>query len=320
MPGLWLADGSLHLRHDLPVPDPLPGEARIRVLQAGICGTDLELLRGYAPFTGIPGHEFVGVVDEGPDGLRGRRVVGEINAACGRCAACRAGRGRHCPDRTVLGIVGRHGAFARYLTLPAGNLRILPGSVGDDAAVFVEPLAAALEILEQVALGAAHRVLLVGDGRLGQLIARVLVRTRCRLEALSRSAGKRALLERAGARVLPEEPEPGAYDVAVECTGNPAGFEVARRALRPEGILVLKSTYAGRPPLDLAGLVVDEITLIGSRCGPFDPAVDLLARGEVEVEPLIDARYPLRRGEEAFRYAARPGVLKVILEVAHEGS
>lgn len=320
MPGLWLEDGSLRLRSDLPVPEPPPGEARIRVLRAGICGTDLELLRGYSPFTGVPGHEFVGVVDAGPAALRGRRVVGEINAACGSCAACRAGRGRHCPDRTVLGIVGRHGAFARYLTLPARNLRILPDSVGEDAAVFVEPLAAALEVLEQIRLDAAHRVLLVGDGRLGQLVARVLVRTDCRLEVVGRSARKRALLERAGVRVLPGAPEPGVYDVAVECTGNPAGFGVARRALRPAGTLVLKSTYTGRLSLDIAGLVVDEITLIGSRCGPFDPAVELLARGEVDVEPLIDARYPLRQGEEAFRRAAMPGVLKVILEVANEGS
>jgi threonine dehydrogenase-like Zn-dependent dehydrogenase len=287
----------------------------VRVLQAGICNTDLELVRGYYPFTGILGHEFVGVVEEGPERLTGHRVVGEINAVCGECAACRNGRPTHCENRTVLGIVGRNGAFADYLTLPVENLHPVPESVSTDAATFTEPLAAALEIQQQVAVGPDDRVVVVGDGKLGQLIAQALATTGCRLTVVGRHERKLGLLEGRGiGTALVDQIENATFDLAVECTGNADGFRVARRALRPRGTLVMKSTYADRLTLDASSLVVDEITLVGSRCGPFAPALRLLAEGLVDVEPLIDARYPLVRALEAFDHAARSGVLKVILE------
>ncbi|HXV74856.1 MAG TPA: alcohol dehydrogenase catalytic domain-containing protein, partial [Candidatus Polarisedimenticolaceae bacterium] len=316
MHALWLERRRLRLRDDLERPDGGGGEAVVRVRCAGVCGTDLELERGYYPFTGVPGHEFVGIVDRGPDGWVGRRVVGEINASCGACAVCVAGRANHCGRRTVLGIVGRNGAFAEYLSLPVANLHAVPDDLPDDVAVFTEPLAAALRIGQQLRIGAEHEVLVVGDGKLGQLVARGLARTGCRLFVVGRHDGKLALLERAGIRGgRADAVVAGGYDVAVECTGNPDGFAIARDALRPAGTLVLKSTYAGRLTLDASSLVVDEITLVGSRCGPFAPALRLLAGGEIDPRPLIHGRYPLERAIEAFEHAARPGVLKILIDV-----
>ena len=317
MRALWLEDRRLSVR-DTPTPEPPPGEALVRVLRAGICNTDIELTRGYYPFSGVPGHEFVGVVERGgPDALRGRRVVGEINAVCGRCPACTHGRRSHCERRTVLGIVGRNGAFAEYLTLPSENLHLVPDVVPTDAAVFAEPLAAALEIQEQVPVRAGDRVLVVGDGKLGQLVAQTLALTGCALLVVGRHDAKLALLTRRGiATGGRDAAEPGTFDVAVECTGNPEGVAVALRAARPRGTLVLKSTYAGALTLDAAAVVVNELTLIGSRCGPFAPALELLARGRVAVELLIAARYPLAEAPAAFAHAQRPGVLKVLLEIA----
>ncbi|MDP3775878.1 MAG: alcohol dehydrogenase catalytic domain-containing protein [Gemmatimonadales bacterium] len=298
----------------MPVPEPPDGEALVRVLRAGICNTDLELVRGYYPYAGIPGHEFVGVVENGPSALVGRRVVGEINAVCGECGACRAGRPTHCERRTVLGIVNRHGAFAEFLILPSANLHAVPDEVLTDAATFTEPLAAALEIQEQVTIRSKDRVVVVGDGKLGQLIAQTLSLTGCGLLVVGRHAAKLELLS---ARGIPtgtvEAVRPGAYDVAVECTGNPEGFALARQALRPRGTLVMKSTYSGALTFDASAVVVDEMTLVGSRCGPFAPALRLLAEGRVNVEPLIHARYPLGEGLAAFAHAKRSGVLKVLL-------
>ncbi len=329
MRGLWLQDRTLELRHNLPEPEPAEGEALVAVLRAGICNTDLELVRGYYPYRGVLGHEFVGKVERGPTELVGRRVVGEINAVCGHCQDCLAGRRSHCANRTVLGIVGRDGAFADRLVLPAENLHPVPEAVSTDAATFTEPLAAALEIQQQIAVGPSDRVLVVGDGKLGLLIAQTLALTGCDLVALGRHPEKLALLEAksivavqdrtsgtAGATASPIAPR--SFDIAIECTGSPAGFEVAHRALRPRGTLVLKSTYAGRLDLDVAAVVVDELTLLGSRCGPFAPALELLATGRVEVEPMIHARYPLADGVAAFEHAQRPGVLKVLLEPAAE--
>lgn len=314
MQGLWLEEGRLSLRDDLPVPEAPPGEARVRVLAAGICNTDLELVRGYYPYRGVLGHEFVGVVEEGPRELRGRRVVGEINATCGGCRACRGGRPTHCEERTVLGIVGRDGAFAEYLTLPAGNLHPVPEGVATEAAVFTEPLAAALEVQQQVPVRPEDRVLVVGDGKLGQLIARTLALTGCDLTVLGHHRKKLALLENAGITTLEGDATPAAaWDLVVEATGSPAGFTVARRALRPRGTMVLKSTYAGELSFDASALVVDEITLVGSRCGPFAPALRLLARGRVDVSPLVHAAYPLAEALSAFDHARSPGVLKVLL-------
>jgi threonine dehydrogenase-like Zn-dependent dehydrogenase len=314
MQALWLEDRALRARDDVPIPEPPSGEALVRVLQAGICNTDLELTRGYYPFTGIPGHEFVGVVEHGPDALRGCRVVGEINAACGDCRACHNGRRTHCVRRTVLGIVGRNGAFAGYLALPVENLHAVPDEVSTDAATFTEPLAAALEIQEQVQIRPTDRVLVVGDGKLGQLVAQTLALTVGDLLVVGRHESKLALLVARGIRTgHADAVEEGTFDVAVECTGNPDGFAIAQAAVRPRGTLVMKSTYAGHLTLDAARVVVHELTLVGSRCGPFPPALRLLAEGRVAVEPLIHARYPLREGLTAFEHAARPGVLKVLL-------
>jgi threonine dehydrogenase-like Zn-dependent dehydrogenase len=321
MRGLWLEEGELTLRDDLPLPRIEGGEALVRVLRAGICNTDLELVRGYYPFNGILGHEFVGVVERARDRpeLEQRRVVGEINAVCHRCAACRKGRSSHCERRTVLGIQGRHGAFAEYLTLPAENLHPLPEGISTDAATFVEPLAAALRIREQLDMGPGERVVVIGDGKLGQLVARSLVPTGCKLLSIGRHESKLALARAAGIEAGTEELiAAGEFDVAVECTGNSSGFALARRALRPQGTLVLKSTYAGDLTFDVSSVVVDEITLVGSRCGPFPPAIAMLAAGEVDPMPLVSARYWLADALTAFDYAGRKGTLKVLVDVGQE--
>jgi threonine dehydrogenase-like Zn-dependent dehydrogenase len=317
MRALWLEDQKLRLRDDVPRPAPPAGEALVKVRLAGVCNTDLELVRGYYPYSGVPGHEFVGVVEEAPGAPQwtGRRVVGEINAACGECPTCRAGRPTHCEGRTVLGIVSRNGVFATHLALPVANLHAVPENVPDEVAVFTEPTAAALEIQEQVKVGAGDRVVVVGPGKLGHLVARTLAPTGCDLLAVGRSPRPLELLSAAGLRTgtADELPEQQA-DLVVECTGNPEGFALARRAVRPRGTIVLKSTYHGRLALDMAPLVVDEITLVGSRCGPFAPALELLASGAVDPRPLIDARYPLSDAVAAFDHAARPGTLKILVD------
>ncbi len=314
MKGLWLSNQQLKLRTDLPIPELTHGEARVRVLQAGICNTDLELLRGYYPYSGVLGHEFVGVVEEGSPQWVGQRVVGEINATCGHCRFCVKGHSTHCENRTVLGIVNREGAFAEYLSLPERNLHPVPDSVSTDAATFTEPLAAALEIQQQVALTEGDRVLVIGDGKLGQLVAQTLTLTGCDLLAVGRHPEKLANLAARGIKTgFADAVQDRTFDVSVECTGNPEGFAIALRALRPRGTLVLKSTYAGQLSIDASALVVDEITLVGSRCGPFPEALKLLAEDKVDVSPLIQARYPLSDGLAAFGHAQRKGVLKVLL-------
>ncbi len=315
MKALWLENRKLALREDLPTPET-KGEALIRVRLTGICGTDLELRRGYYPYTGIPGHEFVGEVVAAPEAAWvGRRVVGEINVVCGSCEQCRSGRPTHCENRTVLGIVNRDGTFAGYTTLPLANLHPVPDSVPDEAAVFTEPLAAALEIQEQVHVRPTDRVLLIGAGRLGQLIAQTLALTGCDLRVVARHRKQKDLLAARGIRLISEEDvQPRAWDVVVEATGSSGGFDLARRAIRPRGVLVMKSTYKGEVTVNFSSLVVDEITIIGSRCGPFAPALRLLENGQVDPTPLIEARYPLSQGLEAFEQAGRPGTLKVLLE------
>jgi threonine dehydrogenase-like Zn-dependent dehydrogenase len=311
-------DGQeLRYRDDYPGPQPSAGEALIRVLVAGICGTDLELARGYMGFRGVPGHEFVGVVEQASDPTWvGRRVVGEINAACGECPTCRAGHPTHCPHRTTLGINGRNGAFAEFLTLPMGNLHPVPDGMPDETAVFTEPLAAALEILEQVHLRPTDRVAVLGAGRLGQLIARVLRLTGCELVVWGRHPAQLERLRALGIDVRSDEPHPRAWaDVVVEATGTPDGVALARKLVRPRGILVLKSTYHEQVKADFTGLVIDEMTLVGSRCGPFPPALRLLAQGLVPVSDLVEATYPLPQASAAFQYAATPGVLKVLLRI-----
>jgi threonine dehydrogenase-like Zn-dependent dehydrogenase len=306
------------LHHDYPKPQLPPGEALIRVRQAGICNTDLELIKGYGSFRGVLGHEFVGQVEACPSAPRwvGRRVVGEINVACGLCATCRAGRPTHCPERTSLGIRGRDGAFADYLTLPPANLHAVPDRVSDEQAVFVEPLAAALEITDQVHLRPTDRVVVLGDGKLGLIIAQVLALTGCHLTVVGRHRAKLDLLAARGidTRLAHEATWDDLADVVVEATGTPGGLAAARELLRPRGKLVLKSTYHGQLQVDLSRVVVDEVELIGSRCGPFAPALRLLAQGMVDVAPLIQARYALDQGMLALERAAVKGTLKVLLE------
>jgi len=317
MRALWLEDRSLRLRDDVPKPLPMRGEAIVRVTLAGVCNTDLELVRGYYPYRGVPGHEFVGIVEEagGSPEWEGRRVVGEINASCRECPTCRGGRPTHCERRTVLGIVGRDGAFASHLRLPVENLREVPVHLLDEAAVFTEPLAAALEIQEQVPIRTGDRVVVVGPGKLGHLVAQSLAPTGCALLVAGRRPESLAPLRARGihATVVTDVP-PRQADVVVECTGNPDGLEIARRAVRPRGTIVLKSTYHGAAAVDLAAFVVDEITIVGSRCGPFGPALALLARGTVDPRPLVEARYGLEDAVAAFEHAARPGARKVLVD------
>lgn len=317
MQALWLEDRRLQFRDDVESPAPPAGEAVVRVLLAGICNTDLELVRGYYPFTGVPGHEFVGRVEAAPEAPErvGHRVVGEINASCGTCEACRAGRRTHCERRTVLGIKDRHGAFAERLTLPVSNLHDVPEGVSNDAACFAEPLAAALEVQEQVVVRPEDRIVVVGAGKLGQLVARTLaLRARDVLVVGRHPARLRPLAER-GLRVgTADDLVDARADLVVECTGNPEGLALAIRAVRPRGTVVLKSTYHGSATLDASRLVVNEVTLVGSRCGPFSRALDLLAQGSVDVVSLVEGRYPLIEGLRAFEEAARPGVLKILLE------
>jgi threonine dehydrogenase-like Zn-dependent dehydrogenase len=317
MRALLLDDGLL-LVEDYPTPEPPPGEALIRVGLAGVCNTDLELVEGYMQFHGVPGHEFVGVVEQAPgaDEWEGHRVVGEINAACGACSACRAGRPTHCPHRTTLGIAGRDGAFAEHLTLPIHNLHPVPDSISDEAAVFVEPLAAACEILQQVHVRPTDRVVVLGDGKLGLLCAQALALTGCDLTALGHHREKLELLAQRGIPTVVggEDPVEAGADLVVEATGCPEGYAAARRLVRPRGTIVLKSTYHGVVDADLTMAVVDEITLVGSRCGPFAPALRLLERRLVDVTPMVQARYPLSEALAAFEHAARPGTLKVLVE------
>jgi threonine dehydrogenase-like Zn-dependent dehydrogenase len=316
MKGIWLENQQIQLRTDIPTPEPAAGEALVKVLAAGICNTDLELLRGYYPYAGILGHEFVGVVTQGPAHLLNQRVVGEINAACGECRFCRKGIPTHCENRTVLGIVNRHGAFADYLCLPAENLHPVPDNVPTEVATFTEPIAAALEIQHQVDIHPEDRVLVVGDGKLGQLVAQTLALTGCDLLVVGRHQDKLANLEARGIKTgFADVVQDRSFDISVDCTGNTSGFDLARRALRSRGTIVLKSTYAGNLSLDASSLVVDEITMIGSRCGSFPPALELLAQEKLDVQPLIQARYPLTAGIEAFAKARTKGVLKVLLEM-----
>jgi threonine dehydrogenase-like Zn-dependent dehydrogenase len=313
---IWLQEQESSLR-DVDAPRPAEGEALVRVRLAGICATDLELCRGYYPYQGILGHEFVGEIVEAAQAPErvGQRVVGEINAGCGRCSRCAAGLARHCAERSVLGIVGGDGAFAELLTLPLQNLLGVPDEVADEAAVFTEPLAAALEIQQQLPIDPAGRALVVGAGRLGQLVAATLALTGLEVCAVVRRQRQRALLEGYGVTPLGEQDvETASFGLVVEASGAAAGLALARRALWPRGTLVLKSTYAGETAIDLSGFVVDEITIVGSRCGPFAPALRLLAAERIDPRPLIDDRLPLDAGLDGLRRAAEPGALKVLLD------
>lgn len=284
-------------------------ECVVRVTAAGICGTDLELRRGYAGFSGVPGHEFVGVVEDAPAADAawiGRRVTGEITVGCDNCEGCRvAGRG-HCDRRSVLGIIGRDGAFAEYLSLPSANLHAVPDAVSDVEAVLVEPLAAGCRVLEQIAVTPSTRAAVVGPGRLGLLVALVLRAAGADVTILGRGEARLALARSLGFTAARGDSAPSRsrhFDVVVDATGHPDGLAAAMTLVRPRGTIVMKSTFHGEAHLQIAPLVVDEITLVGSRCGPFDTAIDLLANRRVDVRPLVDAIYPLDRFVEAFAAA-----------------
>ena len=308
-------DGSAVRVIEAPPPEPEPGSARVRVTLAGVCNTDLELVKGYLGFRGVLGHEFVGVVDDGPEHWRGRRVVGEINFACGRCATCARGLPRHCPARRVMGIQGADGAFAEWVQVPVGNLHAVPDDVADECAVFTEPLAAAFEILEQVELVPGTRCLVLGDGKLGLLVAQVLQDAGARVLAVGRHPDKLAILARRGIETrLAEDWTPEPTPLVVEATGRAPGFRAAVAATEPRGTLVLKSTVAEQPRVDLAPLVIHEIRVLGSRCGPFPPALRALVEARVEVRALVTDRVPLARGAEALERAAAPGAIKVLIE------
>jgi threonine dehydrogenase-like Zn-dependent dehydrogenase len=318
MKALRFDEGGLRVS-EVPVPSRA-GEALVRVTLAGVCNTDLEIARGYAGFRGTPGHEFVGVVESAPGApeLVGRRVVGEINAGCGACELCRAGDPRHCPARTVLGIVGRDGAFAEFLQLPAANLLPVPDEVPDERAVFAEPLAAACGITERVRVEEGSRVAVIGDGKLGLLCAQALkVLTGARVTLVGRHQSKLEIARRRGVETVTTGELPSsldrAFDVTVEASGSPSGFETALRLLRPRGTLVLKSTFHGTTELNAAPVVVDEISIVGSRCGRLAPALELLARAAVETDALVAEEFPLSEGPRAFERAAAPGVLKVLI-------
>ena len=309
-------EGTRSRVEERPPPSPRDGEALVRVHLAGVCNTDLELARGYMGFRGVLGHEFVGRVEAGPDDWRGRRVVGEINFACGACESCRAGLGRHCPDRRVMGIQDADGAIAEWVSVPVANLHAVPEAVSDEQAVFTEPLAAAFEILEQVRIEPGQSCLVLGDGKLGLLVSQVLHAAGARVRAVGHHPEKLSLLSSRGIEVLlASEWSPSPTDLVVEATGTAAGFRTAVAATRPRGTLVLKSTVADEVSADLAPVVIHEIQVVGSRCGPFPPALSALAEGSVAVEPLIHDRVPLRRADDALRRAAERGVLKVLVDV-----
>jgi len=305
----------LRLETSYPVPERLPGEALLRVRVAGICATDLELIRGYMDFEGVLGHEFVAeVVEADTPALVGRRVVGEINCPCRECPTCAEGLQNHCPGRTVLGILERDGAFADYTTLPEACLHQIPEELDERVAVFAEPLAAALRVLEQAPVDGETTVCVLGDGKLGMLVAQVLHTTGCRLTVLGHHEDKLDILRARGIAASLAEEAPGVrYQVVVDATGLPEGLSQALGLVAPRGTVVLKTTVAGETTLTLAPVVIDEVTVVGSRCGPLDKAVEWLAAGRVEVEPLIEAAYPLSEGIEAFGHAARRGARKILL-------
>jgi threonine dehydrogenase-like Zn-dependent dehydrogenase len=303
------------VRLDRSYPEPVLGEGDvlIRTRLAGICRTDLEIVKGYMGFRGVLGHEFVGTALGGR--YEGKRVVGGINCVCGRCDLCRAGLPTHCRDRTTLGIAGRDGALAERFTLPEANLVPVPDAVSDERAVFAEPLAAAIQIGRQVQFARGEEVVVLGDGRLGQLVARVLRAWGLRPEVVGKSEAKLELLRRLDIPAVPvEDARPSSSArVVVECTGSPDGLAMAMKFVRPRGIIVLKSTVADTAGLDLAPIVVNEVTVVGSRCGPMDEAVEMLARGEVEVEPLVSGVFPLAEAPQALRAADQPEAVKVLV-------
>lgn len=315
MRALYLKD-NLEFK-ELPKPEPREHEALVKVVKAGICNTDLELIKGYMGFEGVPGHEFVGIVEHSAEKeWVGKRICGEINFGCGDCDACRRGMSRHCPNRTVLGILNQNGAFADYVIIHVDNLNEVPDSLPNETAAFVEPVAAALEILEQIQIEPNHSVAVIGDGKLGLLICQVMKLTGCDLRLIGKHRNKLQRAEDLGIKTHSVETLPETkFDAVVEVSGSASGFETAMQLVRPRGTIVLKSTYHGSLELNAAPIVIDEVTIVGSRCGQFAPAIRLLEQKLIDVEPLIDAEYDLEDFEKAFRHASDSDSLKILLQI-----
>lgn len=317
MKALVYKENELTFISDYPTPVPGAGEALIRVIQAGICSTDIEITKGYMGFEGVPGHEFVGLVEEcRNDKLVGKRVVGEINIGCGQCSYCDSGIRSHCPSRSVLGIFDKDGAFAEYLTLPEKNLHTLPDSVTDDEAVFVEPLAASFEILEQVKISGKENICLLGDGKLAFLIGQVLNSKGCDLTVAGKHEKKLQIFKELEIKTtFYTSLSDRVFDIVVDATGSPFGLQFATRIVKPSGSIVLKTTVTRERDIDLNQIVIDEVSIIGSRCGPFKPAIQALAEGTIQTTPLISKTFKMEEGVEAMSYAKKKGVLKVILKM-----
>lgn len=314
MKAVLLDERGVSVAADYPEPTLEADEVLVEVRKAGVCETDLQLVRGYMGFRGVLGHEFVGEAKTGP--LTGRRVVGEINCHCRKCDYCRRGLGRHCPHRSVLGILHHDGAFAEKIAVPQANLHEVPDSIPDEEAVFVEPVAAAFEIPAQLKLTGREQVVVLGDGRLGNLCGQVLKSLGCAVLVVGKHTEKLAVLRQLGLQTvrLDQLEVAKRADLVVDCTGSTDGLPLALQLVKPRGTVVLKTTVAGDHRLCLAPLVIDEITLLGSRCGPFEPAIEALATGAVKVAPLIHSRYPLDEAAAALAEAAAPGVFKVLLD------
>lgn len=320
MRALVLDDDGVKLQTDRPAPVPGDGEVLVRVRQAGICETDLQLIKGYHGFRGVLGHEFVGIAQDGA--FAGQRVVGEINCSCWTCETCLAGRPGHCPNRTVLGILQHDGAFADLVAVPERNLHPVPDNLPDDVAVFTEPVAAAFQIPAQIPIRQQDRIIVIGDGRLGNLCAQVLAGISDHVTVIGKHESKLAILDAIGidTQLLQHAPRDRRADIVVDCTGSASGLPTALELVRPRGTIVLKTTIAGTQTLALAPVVVDEVTIVGSRCGPFERALDALANGLVDVRPLITERFDLSDARRALERAAAPGVLKVLLDVGASDS
>ncbi|MFQ5646885.1 MAG: alcohol dehydrogenase catalytic domain-containing protein [bacterium] len=314
MIALTYKNGKLELNPDFPDPTA-EGEALIKVRLAGICRTDLEIIKGYMGFSGVLGHEFVGEVVESPDSeWIGKRVVGEISCGCGKCEYCKSGCQRHCPKRSVLGLLNRDGCMAEYVSLPLENLYLVPGNISDEEAVFTEPVAAACRIAEQVNIE-GKKILVIGDGKLGLIIAQVLHALGGKVLAQGKHQDKLALLQRRGIAVVMEEMSGfRKFEIVVEASGSRSGLSEALEKIKPLGTLVMKTTVANPSPFQTASLVTDEIKLIGSRCGPFPSALKLLSEKRIAIAPLIDFCYPLSLGIEAFNRAKEKDSLKVLLK------
>lgn len=318
MRAIVLDQQQVLVRDDHPLPKLADDEVLVRVLRAGVCETDLQLIRGYMGFRGVLGHEFVGIAESGP--FAGQRVVGEINCSCWRCETCLSGRPTHCPHRSVIGILNHDGAFADFVAVPQRNLHVVPDSVSTDVAVFTEPLAAAFQIPAQLPIRREDRVIVLGDGRLGNLCAQVLARLADRVLVIGKHVEKLAILWQLGLEtcLLESRPRERLADIVVDCTGSESGLPTALQLVRPRGTIVLKTTVAGAQTLAWAPIVIDEVAIVGSRCGPFDRALIALERREVQVQPLISDRFKLPDGLDALERAQSKDVLKVLLDVERD--